>query len=52
MQVAQVLSLIGELRSHMLHGEAKKKKKEFYGMQIISQFKRWKKERVGTLVIP
>ena len=53
MQVAQVLSLIGELRSHMLHGEAKKKKKkELYGMQIISQFKRWKKERVGTLVIP
>ena len=52
MQVARVLSLVGEIKFHMLHSEAKKKKDELYGMQIISQFKRWKKDRVGTLVIP
>ena len=39
MQGAGVWSLIWELRSHMLHGEAKKKKRQNY--HTIQQFHSW-----------
>ena len=50
MQRAQIQSLVGELRSHMLCGTAKKKKKKCLEINILWQFQDLLKEKYKILV--
>ena len=49
MQRAQIQSLVGELRSHMLCGTAKKKKKKCLEINILWQFQDLLKEKYKIL---
>ena len=50
MQGTRVRSLVGELGSHMLRGEAKKKEEEKKVKQLTKEFKLWSKNFRSAII--